>query len=90
MAYASAYDKCQEWDTSREQDVDMVVAANAYIKEDFDVNIHNCYQLGYDSLTGAGFGATEIDPHRGYTPIQAFKANERLGSATSIPITIPE
>jgi RHS repeat-associated protein len=84
---ASAYDKCQEWDTSSTQDNDMINAANNYIGESYEPDYHNCYQLGYDSLTSAG---EDIFPRRGTTPIRAFKENNIAGYARTTNISVPE
>ena len=70
------FDKMQKWDTTPEQDAKAKNAADSYIKEDYSLLGHNCYQLGVTMFEILGI---PIDP--GPHPNNSFwDNNEKYGA----------
>lgn len=77
------YDKAQEFSTTNEQDKKFIFYANDYMKQPYDLSVHNCFQLGFDGLNKQ---EVPIDLHRGFSPNMAFNANNRAGFARSVSV----
>ena len=77
------YDKAQDFVTTPAQDNGFIQDANIYMKQNYDLGRHNCFQLGYDGLSKQG---VNIDLHRGFSPNKAYDANNTGGFAR--PVTV--
>jgi len=77
------YDKAQDFVTTPAQDNGFIQDANIYMKQNYNLETHNCFQLGYDGLSKQG---VDIDLHRGFSPNKAYDANNTGGFAR--PVTV--